>query len=78
MLPRLIRPPRLRTTGVEGDVQRLPLARAAAVYAAAITATVLVLALGTFIAPLPMTASETTLTSSPLWNLAAIIARSSY
>jgi len=48
------------------------------VYAAAITATVLVLALGTFIAPLPMTASETTLTSSPLWSLAAIIARSSY
>ena len=49
MLPRLIRPPRPRTTGVEGDVLRLPLARAAAVYAAAITATVLVLALGPFI-----------------------------
>ena len=78
MLPRLIRPPRLRTSGVEGAVRRLPLARAAAVYAAAITVTVLVLALGTFITPPLMTAGETTLTSSPLWSLAAIIARSSY
>ena len=51
MLLRLIRPPRLRTTVVEGDVQCLPLARAAAVYAAAILATELVLALGTFITP---------------------------
>jgi multidrug transporter EmrE-like cation transporter len=36
------------------SVQRLPLARAAAVYTAAITATVLVIALGTFLTP-PLT-----------------------